>query len=80
MSDSTAPKNLRSEYALACPRCGQAESLIVEVVAEACLTAEGTDIYDDHGWDGLSRCCCEPCGFSGRVCEFSLSSPTKVRS
>ena len=52
---------LRHTYGLACPRCGNDQSLIVELFTLAILTDDGTEVFGDQTWGDASSCRCRPC-------------------
>lgn len=62
--------DLRTEYDLACPRCGGAYHLYIVVTCTLELSVEGTDIAGGHEWDDRSHCSCPECGHSGLVADF----------
>jgi hypothetical protein len=72
--------DLRSEYDLACPNCGQAESLSIEISCTAILTIDGTEPCGDHYWDETSSCHCDECDHHGLIGEFRTISGEAVHS
>jgi hypothetical protein len=72
--------DLRSEYDMACPQCGHAETLTIEIICSADLTIDGTEPRGDHYWDGDSSCFCDECGHNGTVGEFRVDAGKAVRS
>lgn len=77
---STARCDLRSEYGMACPKCGQAEKLTVEITCTATLSINGTEENGDHYWNETSSCSCDACDHHGVVSEFHARSKMGVRS
>ena len=77
MSDDTSKieGDLRSEYRMACPECGYAETLSIEISCTAILSTDGTVTHDDHFWDDFSSCFCDDCGHNGVVGEFRVAEP-----
>ena len=67
--------NLKSEYGLACPECGQSDRL--RVVAEwfITLTPDGIEGSDDLDWTDHSYCECPVCEWSGDVHGASIDVP-----
>ncbi|MEQ1615992.1 MAG: hypothetical protein ABL904_24805 [Hyphomicrobiaceae bacterium] len=72
--------DLRSEYDMACPKCGQADKLTVEITCTATLTINGTKDNGDHYWDETSSCSCDACDHHGVVSDFRSGSKKAVRS
>ncbi|MEQ1616244.1 MAG: hypothetical protein ABL904_26120 [Hyphomicrobiaceae bacterium] len=72
--------DLRSEYDMACPQCGQADTLSVEITCTATLSIDGTDPYGDHYWDEASSCSCTACDLHGTVAVFRATTGKAVRS
>ena len=62
--------DLKSAYGLACPQCGQARELIIEMVGPASLTAEGIVFITEPNWDASADCECVECEAYGPVSEF----------
>jgi hypothetical protein len=73
-------KDLRSDYDMACPQCGHAERLSIEIVCSAILSIDGTEPNGDHYWDEASSCGCDVCGRHGTVAEFRITSNRTVQS
>jgi len=75
MSDDTSKStgDLRSEYNLACPECGYAETLSIEISCTAILSTDGTEVHGDHYWDDTSSCFCDECGHNGLVGNFRVA-------
>lgn len=65
--------DLRDVFDLACPACGQAEHLLINITTLARVTADGTEPEGDHEWDDASYCRCPECGRGGTVADFSHS-------
>ena len=64
--------SLRDIHALACPGCGQAYALDIQIFCMSRITADGSEPYGDHDWDGASYSSCPDCGHSGDVADFTL--------
>lgn len=80
---STAKKShydLRSDYGIACPRCGQAETLSIEITCTATLTINGTETNGDHYWDEASSCSCDDCDHHGTAGEFRITPDKAVQA
>ena len=73
-------KDLRSKYDMACPQCGQAEKLSIEITCTATLSINGTEDNGDHYWDETSSCSCDTCSFHGTVAEFRITADKAVQS
>lgn len=76
----TSRCDLRSEYDMACPRCGQAETLSVEITCTATLSIDGTEANGDHYWDDASACSCDACDHHGTVGEFRVTAGKAVQA
>jgi hypothetical protein len=63
--------DLRSEYNMACPQCGQADTLSIEIVCTAILSIDGTEPDGEHFWDRTSPCFCPDCDLYGTVADFT---------
>ncbi len=72
--------DLRGEFGMACPKCGQADKLSVEITCTATLTIDGTDADCDHYWDAASSCHCDDCDLHGSVGDFRITRDWPVRS
>ena len=72
--------NLRTEHDLACPECGQAETLSIVVTCTAILSIDGTEVQGDHDWDDTSACFCDECGHNGTVGVFRIATDKAVQS
>lgn len=80
-STETKPRcDLRSEYDMACPRCGQAETLHIEIVCTATLSIDGSEAHGDHYWDEASSCSCDACDHHGTAGEFRIIADDEVQS
>ncbi|MEQ1731911.1 MAG: hypothetical protein ABL982_26350 [Vicinamibacterales bacterium] len=64
--------SLREIFALACPKCGQDDALDIQIACMSQITADGSEPYGDHDWDGASYCSCPECGYSSDVADFTL--------
>jgi hypothetical protein len=71
-ANTSAQPDLRSEYGLACPKCGQAQLLKIAISSDASVTAQGVDSGDHPFWDDDNRCWCPACEFIGTVAHFSV--------
>ena len=71
--DSKSQCDLRSEHDLACPKCGYAETLTIDISCSAILSIDGTEPHGDHYWDNDSSCFCDECGHNGTVGEFRVA-------
>lgn len=65
--------NLRDELDLACPSCGQADELIIDIKTLARVTAYGSEPDGDHEWDRDSFCQCAACDHKGIVADFTIT-------
>jgi len=63
---------VRAIFELACPSCGTDECLQVELTTMSTLSADGTEPFGDHYWDGDSHMRCANCGHRGIVTDFEL--------
>jgi len=80
-SSTTKPRcDLRSEYDMACPKCGQADTLSVEITCTATLSIDGTEVNGDHYWDDTSSCYCDACDHHATVGEFRITADDEVQS
>lgn len=64
--------SVRDHFELECPCCGSDECLQVELTCMTDLSADGTETFGDHHWDGDSHMCCANCGHRGTVTDFEL--------
>lgn len=64
---------LRDIHALACPDCGQAYALDIQIFCMSRVTADGSEPFGDHDWDHDSFCACPDCGHCGAVCDFTVA-------
>ena len=81
MSIATKPPcDLRSEYDMACPKCGQADTLSVEITCTATLSIDGTEACSDHDWDETSACSCDACDHHGTAGEFRTAPDKAVHA
>ena len=55
---------------MACPKCGQTESLHIAVTSWVKMTDDGTDGMTDTEWDENSPCQCLECDHFGLAHEF----------
>ena len=65
--------DMNDDFGLACPNCGQREALCIQMTCMTHVTANGSEPYGDHDWDGTSYCCCELCGHDGTVTDFTVT-------
>lgn len=72
--------DLRSEWSMACPKCGQAETLSIEITCTATLSINGTEAEGDHYWDETSSCSCDVCDHHGTVGEFRVPAGKAVQA
>jgi DNA-directed RNA polymerase subunit RPC12/RpoP len=79
-SCKTPKANLRSEYGMACPKCGWAETLTIDIRCSANLSIHGTEPRGDHEWDETSSCFCDDCGHNGLMAEFCVADEAEVQS
>ncbi|MGO9547310.1 MAG: hypothetical protein ACLPPF_21270 [Rhodomicrobium sp.] len=68
---AVAHRDLRSEYGLACPQCGQAQTLNIVISSDATITVDGIDNDDHLFWDGDNQCSCPACSYEATVAAFS---------
>ena len=67
------PANVRSRHGMACPQCGQTETLTVQVACFATLSGRGLKRQRGQYWSELSDCLCPRCFHSGTVADFAVS-------
>lgn len=80
-STNTKPHcDLSSEYDMACPQCGQAETLSIEITCTAMLSINGSEAEGDHYWDETSSCSCDVCDYHGIVGDFRITSGKDVQA
>ena len=79
-TDNKPRCDLRSVYDLACPQCGQAETLSIEITCTATLSIDGSEAEGDHYWDETSSCSCDACDHHGTVAEFPVAEASGVQS
>jgi len=68
-------RTLRDTEGLACPACGQADRLVIEMVTQVEVTAAGTTETPQSSfgmWTEASDCCCPTCGHWGRLGDFEV--------
>jgi len=78
--EQSKPVDLRGAYGLACPNCGWAETLTIDIRCSANLTVDGTEARGDHEWDEASSCFCDECGHNGVIADFRVPPGAKVQS
>ena len=66
---------------LACPKCGQADELLVNVSIWTSLRDDGTDHYanstklrGDVEYDETALAACPGCGFEGTLKDFEIAA------
>jgi hypothetical protein len=64
--------NLHDIFGLACPNCEQSEALCIAISCMSHVTPDGSEPYGDHDWDDAAFCCCELCGHSATVADFTV--------
>ena len=72
--------DLRSEYDMACPHCGHADTLSIEIACTATLSIDGSEAHGDHYWDEASSCSCDACDYRATVAEFRITSGKAVQA
>lgn len=70
--------DLRSEYGMACPECGAAQTLTIDIRCSAILSINGTEAQGDHEWEPTSDCFCDECGHNGVVADFCVADGEAV--
>jgi len=62
---------------LRCPKCGQANGFVIEVIERPLMFADGTVLQEDAGryWGDWSYCRCNACQHTGTVYQFRPSHP-----
>jgi predicted RNA-binding Zn-ribbon protein involved in translation (DUF1610 family) len=63
--------DLKTAFDLACPACGQAEELLIDIRALARVSAYGSEPEGDQEWDRASYCRCPDCGHAATVAGFT---------
>lgn len=71
--------NLRTEFGLACPRCGAAERLTLGIRCSAKLDINGSEAFGDHFWDDTDFCVCDECRYEATVADFRVADGEEVR-
>jgi len=64
---------IRERLNLRCPECGQSESIYIEVVSTATMTASGFVAYSGTNWGENSYCSCPECDHEGSAGMFVTS-------
>jgi predicted RNA-binding Zn-ribbon protein involved in translation (DUF1610 family) len=68
--------SVKTEWEMACPKCGSDEDIQVSAMIWITLTEDGTeDNGGDTEWDNESLCLCGKCGHSGIVRDFECDAP-----
>jgi ribosomal protein S27AE len=63
--------NVKDEWSMACPKCGDDSELIIQALIDVRLTVDGTeDVAHGHVWDSESICSCGKCGHTATVGDF----------
>lgn len=70
-------RNIRDEFGLACPRCGNADKLEIVIVCTAELTVNGSEDFGDHEWNGDSPCQCPDCDYAATVKNFKIAGTSQ---
>jgi hypothetical protein len=74
--------SVKTEWEMACPRCGSDEHIDIAATVWVRLTEDGTDADDPadggHEWDSDSDARCAKCGYSGTVEDFACD-PEEAR-
>ena len=55
-----------------CPKCGQTESFKIAVTAWATVYDDGTDEFEDVGWNSESGIICTRCEESATLLDFTV--------
>ena len=63
---------LRERFNLACPNCGQADSLTLDVAQLATLTATDLVLDGDAEWGCSTYCQIPACGYDGTIAGFEI--------
>jgi hypothetical protein len=71
--------NVKDEWSMACPKCGDDDQIIIQATAYVRLTVDGTEEAAGHEWDGGSICLCGSCGHVATVCDFYLDEQKAER-
>ena len=72
----SSSETVREMYDLACPKCGDDDTLQLVISTWATLSTEGTEPFGDHEWDGAASCRCRSCKFTSDVRSFSTVPKT----
>lgn len=70
--------SVKTEWEMACPKCGSDEQIMIIATVRIQLMEDGTE--GGHGgggfeWDEHSPCTCDKCGHSGEVEDFEAEPP-----
>lgn len=57
---------------LACPQCGDRDSLTIQATSQFDIYPDGTDQNGDVEWDSSSYCHCRQCGYSSVLANFTI--------
>lgn len=71
--------DLKTEFKLACPVCGEADRLHVQITCTAELTVDGTEPFGDHKWTDDGCCHCPSCEHTATVADFEVNTRKKKR-
>ena len=67
-------RTVKSEWEMACPKCGEDHGIDICAHIWVRLSADGTDPYEaanqHHDWDDNSDAVCNSCGHAGAVGAF----------
>ena len=72
-------QELDSPSDLACPRCGLAETLTIEISCSATLSRDGTDARGDHYSDDASSCFCDDCELNSTITHVRVARGPAVK-
>ncbi len=72
--------DLRSEYDMACPHCGHADTLSIEIVCTATLSINGTEPNPTTTGTMPRPCNCDACDHHGTAGEFRITADDEVQS
>lgn len=67
---------VRDYWGLACPECGDDDSLHITAETQTLLLADGSETSGDEQWSSESLCMCKVCGYSARVIDFEIPDET----
>lgn len=73
-------ETVRDLFGLACPKCGDDDTLRLVITTWATLSAGGTEPFGDHEWDDGAICRCNGCKFVGVASDFAVFDGEEVQS